>query len=109
MQKQYISIRKVVVNHRLGGHFQLSKKAIAWLKDQCPSVSEDQWQKNKHFRTHPLLIECVLTMGKSASTSTSDLVCMNISEGVRYHIEEVHGYEALVTPDAIKWDRVWAW
>lgn len=102
-------IKKVVINGCHVGRFNLSDEALAWLNARAPKVKPEQWNNDKRFRTHPILVECVLTLGDRASGSHSKIVCVDIGKGVRYHIMNHNGKETVVTPETMKWDRIWTW
>jgi len=89
---------KVVVNRCFGG-FGLSKKATQWLTERGVTCGYSD-ESIKVFRTHPLVIEVVETMGDEASGVYADLKIIEIPfDGVEgWWIEEYVGMERVV-PD----------
>lgn len=59
--------------------FRLSEKAVSWLKERLPQELEvDEWGWEGMTMSHPLLVECVETLGTlkaSGSTWASDYAC----------------------------------
>ena len=106
-EPQYI--KKVVINTKKGGKFELSQQAMNWLAKKAPSVDPTYWTDCNYYRTHPLLIECVLTLGKKASTVNSAISCVDIKKGIRFLIQENNGAESVLFPNEIKWQRMWSW
>lgn len=102
-------IKKVVINTKKGGSFELSKQALAWLKNAAPSIDTSRWENHRDYRTHPLLIECVLSLGSKASTEHSNIECVDIKKGVRFLIQKNDGAESVLFPYSLKWSRIWAW
>lgn len=89
-------MNKVVINACFGG-FDLSDKAIKWLKSNSDIVVEDDYEYNFVERHNPYLVKCVETLGKEASTCYSKLEVVEI-EGNYYRIEEYDGAESIHTP-----------
>lgn len=102
-------IKKVAINKKKGGKFELSRQALKWLALKAPSVDIDYWENNPDYRTHPLLIECILSLGSKASTISSDIACVDIKKGIRYLIQKEDGAESVLFPNEIRWSRMWAW
>ena len=102
-------IKKVVINTKKGGRFELSQQAMAWLAKKAPTVNPSSWMSYGLYRTHPALVECILTLGKKASTANSSISCVDLKKGIKYMIHEENGVESVVTPNEIKWRRMWAW
>ena len=50
---------------------------------------------NKLLRCHPLLVECVETLGEKASGPCSELTIVEIGPGRMYEIDEHDGYERI--------------
>jgi hypothetical protein len=46
-------------------------------------------------RTHPLLVECVETMGDAASSDLADLEVIEIPDGIHWAIDEYDGIESV--------------
>jgi len=119
----YTKPLKVVINSCYGG-FVLSKEALQWLYEKDPfflkhsTVASDiEYAKlghihnatvtpqenasirfdynNKWLRCHPLLVECVETLGEKASGSCSTLKVVEIYPTPPYEIEEHDGYESI--------------
>lgn len=53
-------------------------------------------------RHHPLLVECVETLGAAANGSHAELR-VGLIEGNRYMVREYDGLEWLETPDTLNW------
>ena len=109
MSEEPMYIKKVVINTKKGGRFELSQQAMAWLAQKAPNVDPTRWMSRNEYRTHPLLIECVLALGKKASTANSVISCVDIKKGIRFLIQENNGAEFVLFPNEIKWQRMWAW
>lgn len=86
---------KVVYNSCFGG-FHLSNRAIAWLKDKGVATIEGI------ERHHPLLVECVETLGLGASGDCSKLQVASIN-GNLYRIDEYDGCESVIEPQDETW------
>lgn len=87
----------VVVNVCYGG-FGLSKLAWEWLSERGFRPTGESWDYeglSSEDRCHPLLVECVRTLGKLANGSYSDLEIKAISDDYFYKIEEYDGDETL--------------
>lgn len=99
---------KIALNKSYGG-FGLSWSAAQWLADKglVEAVRYlKEYTEETHYnfdpeipRHHPLLIECIETLGEEAG---SDLE-INTIEGNRYRIEEYDGLEWVVTPEQQVW------
>lgn len=95
---------KVVYNKSYGG-FGLSEKADAWLQARGFFYKKI----NGHFeevdeipRHHPLLVECVETLGKEANGQYANLQITEVSG--KYFIDEYDGKEKVITPEVVeKW------
>ena len=106
----------VVINTCTGG-FSLSLKALEWLNNNG--------HRNKHLqeilhseykswfsegvdlnipRHHPMLVQCVQSLGKEASGTLSNLEVVYISSNL-YSIISDHGEEEIITPDRFKWNN----
>jgi len=81
---------KVVYNACYGG-YGFSNYAKLWFKTRG--------YDNYHSlpRHHPILIECVETLGKEANSRYSNLVIREINR--QYYIEDNDGYETVITPE----------
>jgi hypothetical protein len=106
------SVYKVVINCSYGT-FDLSWVAIRWLLDNGYTDERlgkddvrDDMKKSYIERTiprhHPLLVECIETLGRRASGAGSILVVREINTDL-YHIEELNGFETLTTPTTQRW------
>lgn len=87
----------VVINASYGG-FGLSDLAWQWLLERgfCPQGGNFEYNcLSDEDRCHPLLVECVLTLGEQANGSYSCLKVVAISNDYFYRIEEYDGYESL--------------
>lgn len=82
-------MNKIVYNDCFGG-YELSIKAIAWLKEKGVE------NPNKLERHNPLLVQCVEELKEEASAEYSDLKIAEI-EGNRYRIGEYDGKEWVMT------------
>ena len=80
---------KVVYNKRYGG-FTLSDEAIAWMRERGYLGSD--YDIPRH---HPLLVECVETLGDKASGEFSKLT-IRILTKPKYRISEYDGYERVI-------------
>lgn len=109
MCEEFTYIKKVAINTKKGGRFELSQQAMAWLAKKAPTVAAHSWTSYTLYRTHPALIECILTLGKKASTANSAISCVDIKKGIRYMILKDSGAESVVIPSEIKWQRMWDW
>jgi len=104
---------KIVINKCFGG-FGLSDAAYDWLiKKGVPLLGKDietkepaifRWSddtsRNKYYdnftdnnRNHPLLVECVETLGNMSHGGYSDLKVVEIPDNVEWIIQEYDGYE----------------
>lgn len=109
---------KVVYNNCFGG-FSLSKKAGEWLlehniEEPYKSAIEDDIQKindpesiitsvySEIPRHHPLLVQCVEELGKTANGECAKLVIEEIYSNI-YKIDEYDGNETIITRDTIDW------
>lgn len=81
---------KIVRNACYGG-FGFSNYAKLWF--------EVRGVKNPYSlpRHHPLLVECVETLGKEVNSRNSALVVEEVNQF--YRLEENDGYEKLITPE----------
>lgn len=92
-----------VVFSRLGD-FELSKKAVDWLR--AHGVSEDLiegYLLDAFPRYDPLLVQLVEELGDEASQSLYSNLQIKEIEGNKYRIEEYNGREKVVTPETIEW------
>lgn len=92
-----------VVFSRLGD-FELSKKAVDWLR--AHGVSEDLiegYLLDAFPRHDPLLVQLVEKLGDEASQSLYSNLQIKEIEGNKYRIEEYNGREKVVTPETIEW------
>lgn len=80
-------MRKVVINTCFGG-FGLSNKAEVWIKVR--NLTDDIWDLP---RDHPLLVECIETLGDEANGRHAELKIVEIPENVEWHIAEYDGRE----------------
>lgn len=88
---------KVVYNNSYG-MFCLSEQAINWLKSRGIETTEDC-----HLQRHdPLLVDCVLELGKNANGRYSDLKVHTLN-GMKYRIDEYDGLERVVEPNNSEW------
>lgn len=102
---------KIALNKSYGG-FGLSWAAAQWLasKGLVEAVRYlKEYTEEEHYsfdpeipRHHPLLIECIETLGEASSEEGDELVIETI-EGNRYRIEEYDGLEWVVTPEQQVW------
>lgn len=98
---------KIVLNTCYGG-FVLSDKALKFLEARgCavqwgPGEFAINYLKEELPRHHPLLVECVETLGKDAFGFCSKLEVCEI-EGNCYKIGEYDGYESILTPESLDW------
>ena len=118
----YTQPLKVVISACYGG-FGLSKEALLWLYEKDPyflnhSTSESDihyakqdWcdmtltpagnavlsfnRDKKELRCHPLLVECVETLGEKASGRYSELKVVEVYPKLPYEIDEYDGYERI--------------
>lgn len=105
-------MNKVVINQGYGG-FELSEKAVAYLKERLPQeIVVDAWGWDGMSRHHPLLVEVVEKLGKEASGSNpsydfgSELVVVTILED-RYCIKEVDDNDTIYVPSDMASDMEW--
>lgn len=90
---------KIVINDCYGG-FELSEKAINWLKAKYGLEVEKYDPLPRHDAR---LVECVETLGSAAASgSCSKLVVRTIS-GNKYHVSEYDGAEWIETPETMHW------
>lgn len=88
---------KVVYNNSYG-MFSISEQAIAWLKTRGVESTEDC-----HLQRHdPLLVDCVLELGKNASGKYAELKVHSL-HGMKYRIDEYDGLERVVEPNNSEW------
>ena len=85
---------KIVINCCYGG-YGLSTEALQWL-----GVVQG-WERQVP-RHHPLLVECVETLGEAANGRFANLKVVTI-EGSKYIVEEYDGFESVRTPETMKW------
>lgn len=90
---------KVVYNNCFGG-FGLSEEAINWLKNKG-LILEDDYAYISIPRHHPLLVECVETLGHVANDQFSDLQIKEVENF--YRIEEYDGAETVLEPKDIQY------
>lgn len=91
---------KVAYNSCFGG-FGLSAEAVKWLHDH--GFDEGDRPDTRH---HPLLIECIETLGKRADGRSASL-CVRTIPGNRYKIDEYDGSETVRCPeDEQYWNEV---
>lgn len=95
---------KVVYNACFGG-FDLSKKAVDWLKERGVTLSEYDFDWNHRLRSHPLLVECVETLGEDVNVGYTKLTIAEVPVGEGYYIHEYDGNEEVITKD----DFVYQW
>jgi hypothetical protein len=83
------------------------EEAVAWLSTHAESwgASGDVFFPASLPRHHPLLVECVETLGAASGDHYS---CLKIATlcGRKYRIEEYDGLESVVEPDDVKWTDV---
>jgi hypothetical protein len=92
---------KVVINACYGG-FGLSKEAEEFL--HYNGIVLDNWNYDgRDFRSNPVLIECVETLGKKVNTDYSDLKIVEIPDDVEWEITEYDGWEQIEEVHRI-WD-----
>jgi len=53
-------------------------------------------------RHHPVLVECVETLGEAANGNFANLQVFTI-EGTKYLVDEYDGAESVLTPEAMEW------
>lgn len=82
---------KVVRNACYGG-FGLSNYAKLWMQTKGITVNPESLPRH-----HPLLVECVETLGKEANGKSASLVVEQINR--QYYLEYDDGYEHLITPE----------
>ena len=87
---------KVVYNIYHGG-FSLSQEAIDWLAKKGYTTKV----YSKMPRHHPLLVECVETLGDKAAGRFSKLKIAEVE--CYYIINDVNGIEFVIAPEYIKW------
>lgn len=80
---------KIVINTCYGG-FGLSKEALALFNER--SGTTITYERNIE-RNNPILVEIVEQLGQSANTRFSKLKVVEISDDVRWQIEEHDGNE----------------
>ena len=80
-----------IVRNACHGGFGFSDYAKLWF--------EVRGVKNPYSlpRHHPLLVECVETLGKKANSRNSELVIEEVKQF--YRLEESNGYETVITPE----------
>ncbi len=78
----------------------------AWYGKFCLSLEAKQWMSSRGFfdpenlpRHHPILIECVKTLGQNSFGPNSNLVISKVRD--KYYLESDRGFERIVTPDVI--------
>ena len=84
---------KVVINRCFGG-FSLSKYALLWL--EAKGFTETCYSIERH---HPLLVECVETLGKDADGTHASLMVVEVKD--KYQIEDNDGFENIITPELL--------
>ena len=96
-------MNKVVFNNTYGG-FELSKKAVDWLRAHGVSENDIAGYLNDAFPRHdPLLVQLVEELGKEASQSLYSNLQITEIDGDIYRIEEYDGKETVVTPENEDW------
>lgn len=113
---------KIVINICYGG-FSLSQKALEWLYEkgfkyvkinpEYDSSKETTLYSNPKYycascevpRHHPLLIECVETLGEEANGVFSELAICEIESNL-YRIEDYDGQETIIVPDDDKFTYI---
>jgi len=90
-------LNKIVINDCYGG-FDLSEDAIIWLKNNGLS----DIQIDEIPRHHPLLVECVETLGEKANGMFSNLV-VKVIVGNIYRIDNYDGLETIIQPYEDNW------
>jgi hypothetical protein len=106
---------KVVINYTPGG-FSLSPLAMKRLRElgseaatREPIYPGEKYSNGSILkpgsnyssfhpdiaRADPLLIQVVEELGKEANTSYSDLLIVEIPDGIKYHIHEYDGLESI--------------
>lgn len=91
-------MNKVVYNDCYGG-FGLSEKAIDWLISK--GIKEDNIDVLE--RHHPLLVECVETLGSKASNDRYSLLKIALISEPIYRIQEYDGIEQVITTSSDGW------
>jgi hypothetical protein len=91
---------KVVCNKCYGG-FGLSRLAKQWMNDHGVPFDYD----GDVPRHHPVLVECVETLGKKSFGDYAALAVYPIA-GNRYRIDEYDGMESVVEPNDEEWTVV---
>jgi hypothetical protein len=102
---------KVVHNGCYGG-FSFSKRARDWLAERGlpeavsdaerdPKCSYGGFRPYDTPRHHPLLVECVETLGREANGSCAELEIAEVANV--YRIDEYDGVETVMEPDGYDW------
>lgn len=81
---------KIVRNTCYGG-YGFSNYAKLWFEVRGV---KDPYSLPRH---HPLLVECVETLGKEVNSRNSDLVIEEVKQ--LYRLDEYDGYETVITPE----------
>lgn len=96
-------MNKVVYNAKYGG-FELSKRAVEWLRAHGVSEHDiEDYLFDKFPRHDPLLVQLVEELGEEASQSLYSNLQIKKIEGNIYRIEEYDGNEKVITPNNINW------
>ncbi len=91
---------KIVINCCYGG-FTLSDAALEWLSNKGLKLNGPYPTTKELPRHHPLLVECVNSLGDKASGDMSKLVVYSVAG--KYRVTEYDGFESIETPEDITW------
>ena len=91
--------------------FSLKKNLDKWKEYLAgPKGQRDAWfittftpdeksvlhlMRDEEARTHPLVIECVETLGKASWGAAAELKIIEIPENIKYEIHEYDGFESV--------------
>jgi hypothetical protein len=79
----------------------------AWANGDNCSISGYSWHPwgdDDLPRSHPLLVECVETLGDGANGSCASLCIRDVPAGTKYRIDEYDGNESVMTVDDYEWE-----
>lgn len=86
---------KVAINRCFGG-FNLSEKAVQWLRDNGHPDADEYYCDGLEQRTDPALIACIEAVGaKKASGLFAELHIVVVPKGVKWHISRYDGLERI--------------